>query len=98
MSIDFLHQKNNSKASKSSEASDALFDIDVSSIIGEEYIPLVQDVSRMITLQIIIQFMLFLRDSDHYPFFSESFFELLFYIILGLMFYWLVIRKSIRIV
>jgi len=76
----------------------ALLDIDISKNIGNEYVPLVDDTLRMLTLQIIIQFMLSLRDDKEYPFFSESFFELLFYIVLGLMFYWLVIRKTVKIV
>ena len=75
----------------------ALLDIDISKNIGNEYVPLVDDTLRMLTLQIIIQFMLSLRDDKEYPFFSESF-ELLFYIVLGLMFYWLVIRKTVKIV
>lgn len=73
-----------------------LYELDISDTIGEEYIPMIEDVSRMITLQIIIQFMLHLRDSEQYPFFSEGFFELLFYIILGLVFYWMVMRKFMR--
>ena len=75
---------------------DYLYELEISDTIGEEYIPMIEDVSRMITLQIIIQFMLHLRDSEQYPFFSEGFFELLFYIILGLVFYWMVMRKFMR--
>ena len=76
---------------------DTLLDLDVSSNIGEEYVPLMDDVTRMITLQVIIQLMLSLRDNNEYPFFSQTFFELLFYIVLGLMTYWLIIRKVIKI-
>jgi hypothetical protein len=89
MSLDFLLIGN--------KDGDTLFDLDVSSNIGEEYIPLMDDVTRMITLQVIIQLMLSLRDSNEYPFFSQQFFELLFYIVLGLMTYWLIIRKVLKI-
>ena len=78
--------------------SDTLIDLEVSSYLGDEYIPLLNDLSRMITLQIIIQLMLSLRDSEEYPFFSQHFFELLFYIILGLMTYWLVIKKLFKLI
>ena len=78
--------------------SDTLIDLDVSSYLGDEYIPLLNDLSRMITLQIIIQLMLSLRDPEEYPFFSQHFFELLFYIILGLMTYWLVIKKLFKLI
>ena len=77
---------------------DALVDLKVSENIGDEYVPLADDTLRMLTLQIIIQFMLSLRDSKQYSMFNEGFFELLFYIVLGLMFYWLVIRKLVKII
>ena len=77
---------------------DALVDLKVSETIGDEYVPLADDTLRMLTLQIIIQFMLSLRDSKQYSMLKEGFFELLFYIVLGLMFYWLVIRKVVKIV
>jgi|TARA_B100000900_G_C20602352_1_gene726244 hypothetical protein len=89
MSLDFLILGN--------KDGDTLLDLDVSSNIGEEYVPLMDDVTRMITLQVIIQLMLSLRDNNEYPFFSQTFFELLFYIVLGLMTYWLIIRKVIKI-
>lgn len=78
--------------------SDTLVDLEVSSYLGDEYLPLLNDLSRMITLQIIIQLMLSLRDPEEYPFFSQHFFELLFYIILGLMTYWLVIKKLFKLI
>ena len=76
--------------------SDTLIDLEVSSVLGDEYIPLINDLSRMITLQVIIQLMLSMRDPVEYPFFSQHFFELLFYIVLGLMTYWLVVRKLFK--
>lgn len=75
---------------------DALVDVDITNTIGEDFSFLADDVTRMIILQVIIQFMLSMRNSDDYPFFSQQFFELLFYIVLGLMFYWLVVRKLVR--
>jgi len=77
---------------------EALVDLDVTTLVGDEYVPLVDDTMRMLTLQVIIQFMLMLRSPKEYSMFSESFFELLFYIVLGLMTYWLVIRKLVKIV
>ena len=77
---------------------EALVDLDVTTLVGDEYVPLVDDTMRMLTLQVIIQFMLMLRSPKEYSMLSESFFELLFYIILGLMTYWLVIRKLVKII
>lgn len=78
--------------------SDTLIDLEVSTFFGDEYIPLINDLSRMITLQVIIQLMLSMRDSKEYPFFSQHFFELLFYIVLGLMTYWLVVKKLFNLI
>lgn len=78
--------------------SDTLIDLEVSSFFGDEYIPLMNDLARMLTLQIIIQLMLSMRDSKEYPFFSQHFFELLFYIVLGLMTYWLVVKKLFKLI
>lgn len=78
--------------------SDTLIDLDVSTFFGDEYIPLINDLARMITLQVIIQLMLSMRDSKEYPFFSQHFFELLFYIVLGLMTYWLVVKKLFKLI
>ena len=75
---------------------ETILDLQISNNIGEEYVPLLNDVLRMVTLQIIIQLMLSLRDNEEYPFFSQNFFELLFYIVLGLMTYWLIIKKIIK--
>lgn len=75
---------------------DSIVDIDVTNTIGEDFSFLADDVSRMIILQMVIQFMLSMRNNKEYPFFSQQFFELLFYIILGLMLYWLVFRKIVR--
>ena len=75
---------------------ETILDLQISNNVGEEYVPLLNDVLRMVTLQIIIQLMLSLRDNEEYPFFSQNFFELLFYIVLGLMTYWLVIKKVIK--
>lgn len=91
VNLDFLLMNSNTDG-------DALVDFDVSTLVGDEYVPLVDDTMRMLTLQIIIQFMLMLRSPKEYSMFSESFFELLFYIVLGLMTYWLVIRKLVKIV
>jgi len=77
---------------------EALVDLDVTTLVGDEYVPLVNDTMRMLTLQVIIQFMLMLRSPKEYSILSESFFELLFYIVLGLMTYWLVIRKLVKII
>jgi uncharacterized membrane protein SirB2 len=76
---------------------ESIASLNISDNFGKDFVPFFNDTLRMVTLQIIIQFMFFLKDYKQNPFFCESFFELIFYIVLGLMFYWLIIRKIINI-
>lgn len=68
---------------------------DVTKALGPEYVDVVQDVLRMVILQLTIQFMLYLTDSERYPFFTVEFILMLLYVMLGVLVYWLVIRKLI---
>jgi hypothetical protein len=71
----------------------SIYRINISDRFGEEWVPFTQDLLRMITIQTMFQLMLFLRDSEENPFFSQTYFELVFYIIIGLMAYWFLIRR-----
>jgi hypothetical protein len=75
-----------------------MYFLNISERFGKEYIDFVEDVLRMITLQLIIQFMIFLHNPTMATLFNPAFFELLFYIILGVAFYHLIIRKIVRFV
>jgi hypothetical protein len=59
-----------------------------------EYIGLIEDIIRMVTIQITIQFLYFINNTDS-GFFTVDFFLLLLYIILGVCVYWLVFKKLI---
>jgi hypothetical protein len=73
----------------------SMFPLNVSSFINKEYFPYIEDVLRMITIQIVIQFMYFLQAPSVSSFFNASFFEILFYIVLGVTTYWLIVKKLI---
>lgn len=60
-----------------------------------EYIDLIDDIVRMVTIQIGIQFLYYLNSSDTVNMFSTDFILLLIYMILGILLYRLVIRKII---
>lgn len=64
--------------------------------ISEEYRPCLDDMVRMVTIQIMVNLLLYYTDPGRYPFFGEQFLATLLYIIVGIMLYWLVIRKIIR--
>jgi hypothetical protein len=72
---------------------DAMFTVPVSSLVGKEYIPLVDDVVRMVCIQCTIQLMIFLGGGA--AFFTSDFVLLVIYVVLGVMLYWLVVRKAV---
>jgi len=61
-------------------------------IANKEYIPLIYDILRMMSIQITIQFLYYINTDDN-PFFTADFFLLLIYIVLGVCVYWLIIKK-----
>ncbi len=71
----------------------SLFEIDLG--IEKEYIPVLNDILRMVTIQIITQFMFFLSSPESFPFITNVFFETLLYMMAGISVYWLVLRKVI---
>jgi hypothetical protein len=63
-------------------------------IPNKEYVPLLQDVLRMVTLQVVIQFLCYINTDDT-PFLSVDFLLLVIYVILGVCVYWLIIKKLV---
>lgn len=68
--------------------------------LGPEYVPLVQDVLRMTCIQAMIQVMVSLGSGGAGlgALFTSEFALLLIYVILGVMLYWLVVRRIVAIV
>lgn len=62
---------------------------------NKDYIEFANDLSRMLTIQIIIQFLYFLNNPVEVSFFTADFFLLLLYVALGVCVYWLIIKKLI---
>ena len=73
-----------------------VYNIKLSEKIGKEYLPAVEDISRMIILQVFVQIMMFLRNPSENSLFDIEFVELLLYIVLGLCVYWLLFKKLIN--
>ena len=61
----------------------------------KEYVDLMDDVARMVIIQLSIQFLYYLNSSDQVQFFSADFVLLLLYMVLGILLYRLVFRKMI---
>ena len=76
---------------------DSLYNIKLSDSLNGTSIYFVNDSIRMICIQFIIQFLYFMKKPSEHPLLSETFLELILYMILGIGFYWFVIERLIRI-
>jgi hypothetical protein len=75
---------------------DELYHLNVSKYIGKEYLPFLEDIARMFTIQVVLQLMLFAQSPSANPFFDVRFIEALLYILLGVSVYWLVLKKLVK--
>lgn len=79
------------------EDSAAMYSVNVSEVIGPDYKPMFDDLLRMLCIQLTIQAMLYFggsRGDD--AFWSNDFVLLLIYIELGVLLYWLVVKKLVK--
>ena len=79
-------------------ATDSFFTIDVTNFMGKEYVPMVHDAIRMVCIQLTVQALMVLGGTGSMTFLSAEFLLILSYIILGVMLYWLVIRRFVAFV
>jgi uncharacterized membrane protein SirB2 len=66
----------------------------VVNVPNKEYVEFINDIVRMVTIQVMIQF-LFSINSEGVAFFSVDFFLLLLYIVLGVCVYWLIVKRFV---
>ena len=71
---------------------EALYVVDVP---NKDYIPLCEDIARMVLIQVSIQLLMFATNPSENQFFSAEFILLVIYIILGVCLYWLVFKKMV---
>jgi hypothetical protein len=72
--------------------------IKLSDYVSEEAIPLVYDVMRILTIQIIYHMMYYLSDPETVGSNIGSVIESILYLCLGATVYWLIIRKLVTLV
>jgi hypothetical protein len=77
---------------------DHIYEINISKHFGDENVVVFDDLLRMCCIQTTIQFMYYIYDPVNNHLLDEKFFEILFYMILGIVIYWLIIRKIIKII
>jgi hypothetical protein len=74
----------------------SLYELKVSEYINEEYLPFLEDLIRMLILQVTLNFMYFVKDPSQSPFFSLEFLELILYVCMGVAVYWLVFKSLFK--
>lgn len=64
-------------------------------IPNKEYIGLLDDIARMVIIQITIQFLYYINNKNNEGFLTMDFMLLLLYIIMGVCLYWLIFKKTV---
>ena len=62
---------------------------------NKEYIGLLDDVARMVIIQLTIQFLYYINSKEGEGFLTVDFMLLLVYIVMGVCLYWLIFKKTI---
>ncbi|AUF82329.1 hypothetical protein TetV_237 [Tetraselmis virus 1] len=73
-----------------------MWTIDIGSKIGAEYVPVAEDIIRLLVIQIFIQALLSIIDADS-GFFNPVFWLILAYVVLATLVYHLVFKKLVEI-
>lgn len=63
--------------------------------IDKEYLPLINDIIRMSVIQIVAQLLFCFANPSQNSIFGETFIQTLFFLIIGIIVYWLIIRKIV---
>lgn len=74
----------------------ALLEFNVTKYIDKEYIPYIEDLIRIIILQVVIQIMYFVKDPSNNDLLSLNLLELVIYICIGVSVYWLIFKKLVK--
>lgn len=69
-----------------------LFNID----LEEEYRPMFEEITKMIVILVVVNFLMYISDPNINKFLGESYLKLIIFIVLGVLTYWLVIKKVIK--
>lgn len=64
-------------------------------IVPPEYRSLIEDMCRMVMIQVMANFLFFASNPNKYHFFNKDFLKSLLFIIVGVASYWLVFRRIV---
>ena len=62
-----------------------------------DYIPMINDISRVAIIQIVAQILFYISNPIENPFWSLPFIQTIFFLLIGVIVYWLIIRNIITI-
>ena len=73
--------------------------LNVSKFMGtDEYNSFIYDVLRMLTLQVVYQVMMIITNPEQFYIMQNDYIEVIFYTFIGIMAYWMIVKKFVQIV
>lgn len=64
--------------------------------IPAEYFNAAHDVTRMVSIQIVVQFLFAVVNAKENPFFSMLFLQTIMFVVIGVLFYWLIVQYLVQ--
>ena len=64
--------------------------------IPAEYFNAAHDVMRMVSIQVVVQFLFAVVNATENPFFSVLFLQTIMFVVIGVLFYWLIVHYLIQ--
>jgi hypothetical protein len=74
----------------------ALYTVPLTDKMSPEYARMLEDLVRMLVIQLTLQFLLYLTDPSQFSLFSTDFIVLLIYIGIAVVLYWLLFKKLVQ--
>ena len=62
----------------------------------EEYRPMFEDIIKMIVILLVVNLLMYISDPNVNKFLGEIYLKLIIFIVLGILTYWLVIKRLIK--
>ena len=64
--------------------------------VPAEYFNVVHDVMRMVSIQVVVQFLFAVVNAKENPFFSTVFLQTIMFVVIGVLFYWLIVQYLVQ--
>lgn len=64
--------------------------------VPADYFNAVHDVVRMVSIQVVVQFLFAVVNAKENPFFSTLFLQTIMFVIIGVLFYWLIVQYLVQ--